>query len=40
MRNLEKFNDGIYRLGNSKSRGYGKIRVSFTEDGGEKRGKL
>ena len=26
--NLYKFNEGIYRLGNSKSRGYGKIHVS------------
>lgn len=25
--NLLKFNDGIYRLGNSKSRGYGKVKV-------------
>lgn len=24
---LEKFNDGCYRLGNSKSRGYGKVEV-------------
>ena len=35
--NLEKFNSGIYRLGNSKSRGYGKIFVTFPEqDGGGK----
>lgn len=26
--NLEQFNDGVHRLGNSKSRGYGKISVS------------
>lgn len=26
---LEKFNDGFYRLGNSKSRGYGKISVDI-----------
>ncbi|WP_182188083.1 RAMP superfamily CRISPR-associated protein [Pectinatus frisingensis] len=26
---LKKFNEGIYRLGNSKSRGYGKIGVSI-----------
>lgn len=30
-KNLEKFNSGIYRLGNSKSRGYGKIFVTFPE---------
>lgn len=36
-KNLEKFNSGIYRLGNSKSRGYGKISVTFPEqDGGGK----
>lgn len=29
--NLNKFNEGIYRLGNSKSRGYGKIAVSIIE---------
>lgn len=34
--NLKKFNEGVYRLGNSKSRGYGKISVSIIEeDGGE-----
>ena len=33
--NLEKFNDGIYRLGGSKSRRYGKIHVSILEDGRE-----
>lgn len=34
--NLKKFNEGTYRLGNSKSRGYGKIFVSILgEDGGE-----
>ena len=27
--NLKKFNDGVYRLGNSKSRGYGKVYVSI-----------
>jgi len=27
IENLKKFNSGIYRLGNSKSRGYGKIKV-------------
>lgn len=27
--NLKKFNDGVYRLGNSKSRGYGKICVTI-----------
>jgi CRISPR-associated protein Csm3 len=27
IKTLEQFNDGIYRLGNSKSRGYGKIEV-------------
>ncbi len=30
--NLVKFNEGIYRLGNSKSRGYGKIEVDFPEN--------
>lgn len=30
--NLQKFNDGIYRLGNSKSRGYGRVLVSVSED--------
>lgn len=35
IQNLEKFNDGIYRLGGSKSRGYGKIHVSILEDGRE-----
>lgn len=38
--NLEKFNEGIYRLGGSKSRGYGKIHVSVIEDGGENGEKL
>lgn len=28
--NLLKFNDGFYRLGNSKSRGYGKVKVCVT----------
>lgn len=32
--NLEKFNEGVYRLGNSKSRGYGKIKVFLEEDRG------
>lgn len=30
--NLKKFNEGIYRLGNSKSRGYGKVYVSIIEE--------
>ncbi|MCB7068084.1 RAMP superfamily CRISPR-associated protein [Enterocloster citroniae] len=34
INNLKKFNDGIYRIGNSKSRGYGKIYVSVIEEGG------
>lgn len=38
-KNLQKFNTGIYRLGNSKSRGYGKIFV-ITEDGSGEREKL
>ena len=29
IQNLEKFNDGIYRLGGSKSRGYGKFMYRF-----------
>lgn len=33
--NLMKFNDGIYRLGNSKSRGYGKISVSLENENEE-----
>ena len=33
--NLLKFNEGIYRLGNSKSRGYGKVEVDFSENQGE-----
>lgn len=33
--NLEMFNSGIYRLGNSKSRRYGRISVTFPDrDGG------
>lgn len=32
---LEKFNDGIYRLGNSKSRGYGKVTISFRDENSE-----
>lgn len=28
---LMKFNDGVYRLGNSKSRGYGKVKVTFLD---------
>lgn len=30
--NVTKFNDGIHRLGNSKSRGYGKIEVTVLGD--------
>lgn len=33
---LEFFNDGAYGLGNSKSRGYGQIQISFTEMGENK----
>lgn len=33
--NLKKFNDGIYRLGNSKSRGYGRIEVIVEDESGE-----
>lgn len=33
--NLEKFNEGIYRIGNSKSRGYGKIEVTVMSESGE-----
>lgn len=29
---LQKFNEGIHRLGNSKSRGYGKVEVQITEE--------
>lgn len=29
---LRKFNEGIYRLGNSKSRGYGKVEVRIAEE--------
>lgn len=36
IRQLEKFNEGSYRLGNSKSRGYGKICVMVREESGEK----
>ncbi|WP_110953482.1 RAMP superfamily CRISPR-associated protein [Anaerosinus massiliensis] len=32
---LLKFNEGIYRLGNSKSRGYGKISVMLEEGGSD-----
>jgi len=32
------FNDGFYRLGNSKSRGYGHVEVKVTEIDGEKVG--
>ncbi len=28
-----KFNEGIYRLGNSKSRGYGKVEITMAEKG-------
>lgn len=34
MDNLMKFNDGIYRLGDSKSRGYGKVKVTIEEEEG------
>lgn len=34
-RALKKFNSGIYGIGNSKSRGYGQIRVDFSNDGKE-----
>ncbi|OEH85142.1 hypothetical protein BHU72_05895 [Desulfuribacillus stibiiarsenatis] len=30
---LTKFNEGIYRIGNSKSRGYGKIIIDFQDQG-------
>ncbi|MEA4845906.1 MAG: RAMP superfamily CRISPR-associated protein [Clostridiaceae bacterium] len=33
--NLMKFNNGIYRLGNSKSRGYGKVEMIIENEGGE-----
>ncbi len=36
--NLLKFNEGFYRLGNSKSRGYGKVQVLMENKDGE--GKL
>lgn len=29
---LDKFNDGIYRLGNSKSRGYGKVEIHIGDE--------
>lgn len=29
---LLKFNEGVYRIGNSKSRGYGKIKVEIVND--------
>ncbi len=32
--NLMQFNDGIHRIGNSKSRGYGKIEVIIENTGG------
>ncbi|MCP1102034.1 CRISPR-associated protein Csm3 [Aequitasia blattaphilus] len=32
--NLKKFNEGVYRLGNSKSRGYGRIEVIIEEQEG------
>lgn len=35
MDNLMKFNEGIYRLGNSKSRGYGKVSVDVEALGEE-----
>jgi CRISPR-associated protein Csm3 len=34
--NLLKFNEGIYRLGNSKSRGYGKVEVAIIQGSEEK----
>ena len=34
---LRMFNEGIYGIGNSKSRGYGQIRVAFDND--QKEGK-
>jgi CRISPR-associated protein Csm3 len=33
-KSLQHFNDGIYRLGNSKSRGYGWIEITFPQDEG------
>ncbi|MDQ7092057.1 RAMP superfamily CRISPR-associated protein [Desulfosporosinus sp. PR] len=32
MEQLMKFNEGIHRLGNSKSRGYGRVKVRITEE--------
>lgn len=32
---LLEFNNGVYRLGNSKSRGYGRIEVSYENESGE-----
>jgi CRISPR-associated protein Csm3 len=33
INNMLKFNEGIHRLGNSKSRGYGKIEVQLAKEG-------
>ncbi len=38
--NLKKFNHGSYRLGNSKSRGYGRIEVTVVEGEGQEGEKL
>ncbi len=38
--NLKKFNNGAYRLGNSKSRGYGRIEVTVVEGEGQEGEKL
>lgn len=35
--NLKKFNDGVYRLGNSKSRGYGRVSVIIENENEELR---
>ena len=35
--NLLKFNEGFYRLGNSKSRGYGKVQVLMENKDGEEK---
>lgn len=32
IEHLQRFNEGIYRLGNSKSRGYGKVEVRIVEE--------
>jgi Uncharacterized protein predicted to be involved in DNA repair (RAMP superfamily) len=36
IRQLDKFNEGIYRIGNSKSRGYGKVQMIFMDGNGGK----